>query len=432
MEKHRNKNAMHPIVPKNVIPVIEAIRNRGGRPFVVGGAVRDTLLGRSVTTKDLDFEIYHLTLDSLIAVLSAFGRTDVVGRSFGVIKLWLKGLGEIDFSLPRRESKSGAGHRGFIVAPDPAMSPEEACARRDFTLNAILLDPFDSEIFDYNDGIKDLKNKILRHTSHQFVEDPLRPLRAVQLAARFGFSMHADTASLCATMVEEARTLAKERVFGEWQKWAVQGTRPSAGLRILAESGWGAVFPELAPGLNDRAGSLETRVDRARRIADRDMLDPTDTTVLLVAALCRDMDLAAGAAFAARIGLPPKIHKRVTLLCTEARGLEPNRGFGEASTLRVAERLAPETVAMLCRLLEAEDSLEAVAARLLRIAAALGVDRGPPSPLILGRDLAALGVPPGPTMGALLKAAFEAQLSGAFNTKEDAVRWITARISDAK
>ena len=417
---------MHKIIPKKIAPVIETIQAEGGRPFLVGGAVRDALLGIDVATKDLDFEIYHLSLDNLTALLSRFGRTDIVGRSFGVIKLWMKGVGELDFSLPRRESKTGAGHRGFIVAPDPSMSPEEACARRDFTLNAVLMNPFDGELHDFFGGVDDLRSRVLRHTSDHFTEDPLRPLRAVQLAARFDFSMHEKTAALCASMAEEARFLAKERIFGEWSKWALQGTSPAAGLRVLRQIDWCAVFPETAAVLPDDESALAmgTRVLRSRARAEQEGASVEDLQVLAIASLCLDMPSKAVESFLEKIGTPPKLEKRISLLCEEARRFKTDPPATDEAVLRTAVRMGGESTAMLVRLLGGDFETAQTAAALLSSARRLGVDAHPPKPLLAGRDLARLGIAPGPQMGRLLKAALEAQLRGDIATVEEATAWI--------
>ncbi len=417
---------MHTLIPQKITPVIEAVRTAGGRPFVVGGAVRDALLGLAVPTKDLDFEVYHLSLEALVAQLSRFGRTDVVGRSFGVIKLWMKGVGEIDFSLPRRESKSGAGHRGFIVAPDPDMPPEEACARRDFTLNAVLMDPFDGATFDYYNGINDLENRLLRHTSHHFAEDPLRPLRAVQLAARFNFDIHDETAELCASMADEARFLAKERIFGEWSKWVSQGAFPGAGLRVLRRIGWSAVFPEVTALIegDDDIARIERRVRRVRVNAAAAGVPPEDLEVLVLTALCRSMSAASLDSFLERIGAPPKLARRVTVLSNEARQFDAHPPHTDEAVLRTAVRLACETVAGLALVLKGDAETELGAERLLENATRLGVHKRPPACLLTGRDLTALGVLPGPGMGDLLRAAFDAQLKGVFTTRQEAAAWI--------
>jgi tRNA nucleotidyltransferase (CCA-adding enzyme) len=203
-------------LPEDLRAVLDAVR-RIGRPRLVGGCVRDWLL--DLEPKDFDVEVAGATFEQLHAALASFGATDVVGRSFGVIKLRLAS-GETDFSLPRRESKTGAGHRGFAIAPDPTLSDAEAAARRDFTLNAIAYDPVAGSVIDPLGGVADLRAKILRHTGPAFADDPLRVLRAFQLAARFDFSLAPETAALGRSMAGTFTELPTERVWGEWEKWA--------------------------------------------------------------------------------------------------------------------------------------------------------------------------------------------------------------------
>jgi putative nucleotidyltransferase with HDIG domain len=224
-------------------PIPDAIQAAGGQPLIVGGAVRDILLGHP--PKDLDFEVYQLDVERLAMVLAPFGRIDAVGRSFGVLKLRTHAGQEFDFALPRRESKVGTGHRGFLAAPDPTMTPQEAAARRDFTINAMALTP-DGQVLDFFGGQEDLRARILRHTTTAFAEDPLRVLRGMQFAARFDMRLAPETAALCRQLLPEAPTLAIERVWAEWWKWATQGARPSAGLRVLEQTGWISLYPELA------------------------------------------------------------------------------------------------------------------------------------------------------------------------------------------
>lgn len=173
-------------------PLFEAARERGGRALFVGGCVRDALLGRE--SKDFDTEIYGLRAEEVETLLREMKfRFNAAGKSFGVFKL--HGV-PADVALPRRESKRGFGHRGFLVEGDPTMSVPEAAARRDFTVNAIYFDPLKNEILDPFDGRGDLAKKMLRHTSPAFVEDPLRVLRAMQFAARFRFDVAPETVAL--------------------------------------------------------------------------------------------------------------------------------------------------------------------------------------------------------------------------------------------
>ena len=234
-------------LPTELAPVLAALRTVG-RPRIVGGAVRDWLLG--LEPKDFDLEVAQASFADLHRVLSPLGATDVVGRSFGVIKLRLSSGTEYDIALPRRESKTGAGHRGFAVEPDPTLSDAEAAARRDFTINALAWDPIAHALIDPHGGEADLHARRLRHTSPAFVEDPLRVLRAMQLAGRFDLTLDPATAALCRSIAPTFAELPVERIWHEWAKWAEKSAapfgRPSAGLRALADTGWLAHFPELA------------------------------------------------------------------------------------------------------------------------------------------------------------------------------------------
>ncbi|MEM7231251.1 MAG: hypothetical protein AAF517_03700, partial [Planctomycetota bacterium] len=168
-------------IDSEVRAIAEAIGEAGGRALLVGGFVRDQLLG--VASKDYDIEVYDLELAALEAVLGRFGEVIKIGRAFGVLQV--KGL-EVDFALPRRDSKTGAGHRGFVVELDPTLEYEEAARRRDLTINSIALDVNTGEVLDPHGGREDLEAKRLRATDpNHFSEDPLRGLRVAQFAARF-------------------------------------------------------------------------------------------------------------------------------------------------------------------------------------------------------------------------------------------------------
>ena len=167
---------------ETVKEVARLVKKAGGRALLVGGCVRDSLLGADTEIKDYDLEVYGLESEKLESVLSARFKLDLVGRSFGVIKLHHY---DIDIALPRRETKLGAGHRAFGIDSDPFMPIEDAAARRDFTINAIYRDPLTDEIVDPYGGRRDLEERILRHVSPHFAEDPLRVLRGMQFVARF-------------------------------------------------------------------------------------------------------------------------------------------------------------------------------------------------------------------------------------------------------
>ena len=253
-------------LPPGLARLLADLRAAGGRPYVVGGAVRDALLGFPI--KDYDVEVFALPPERLEPILASHGRVDAVGQAFRVYKLsGVEGVpGALDVALPRRDSKVGPGHRGIAVEGDPGLSVEEASRRRDFTVNAMLFDPATGEILDHWGGRRDLDARVLRAVdARTFGEDPLRALRAVQFAARYELAVDEATAALCAAM--PLAELPPERVFGEIEKLllkaqtAVARPRPPEGLgdapgrRARAPAPRGdAPGPGLAPR-GERVGS---------------------------------------------------------------------------------------------------------------------------------------------------------------------------------
>jgi tRNA nucleotidyltransferase (CCA-adding enzyme) len=440
-------------------PILAAIQAAGGLPLIVGGAVRDQLMG--LAPQDLDVEVYHLEVERLAAVLAPFGRLDAVGRSFGVLKLRTPAGYEFDFALPRRESKIGAGHRGFLAAPDPTMTPQEAAARRDFTINAMAITP-EGQILDFFGGQDDLRAGILRHTTEAFAEDPLRVLRGMQFAARFDMRLAPETAALGRRLLAEASTLAIERVWAEWWKWATKGAHPSAGLRALQETKWLSLYPELVALFDcpqDPIWHPEGNVgihtgyviDAAAAIAARDALDNEARAVLLFAALCHDLGKPAtttydpdgrirspghdqagvepAGALLRRIGCPSSIAAQVIPLVREHMN-HIGMIVTERSVRRLALRLAPATIEQWGRVVEADHSgrppLPAgnPGAEIVAVAQQLGAAEGRPAPILLGRHLIEAGMlRPGPALGALLRRAYQAQIDGAFATVAEGLGW---------
>lgn len=454
-------------LPGDFKQVLDAL-NHVSKPRLAGGCVRDFLLG--LTPKDYDVEVRGIGFDALQARLAPFGATDVVGRSFGVIKLRLPS-GDYDFSLPRRESKTGSGHRGFAITPDPALTDAEAAARRDFTINAITYDPFSRQIFDPHGGEKDLRDRILRHTSPAFIEDPLRVLRAFQFAARFNLSLAPETAALCRGIVHTYAELPVERVWGEWDKWATQSTRPSRGLAVLEETGWIVHFPEIAalrgcpqdPEWHPEGDVLthtghccdalakldewrEAPADRRRLlmlgVLAHDFGKPATTSRSEVRGRLRWRSLGHEAAggpladnFLRRIGAPHSVidgvHPLVVLHLAHHHG---SGEFSDSHIRRLARKLHPATIDDLCAVMIA-DSLgrppltgpeTLVLIKKLRTRAhQLSIRASPPRPILLGRHLIALGRAPGPHFTAILHDAFEAQLDGAFTDESTALIWLS-------
>jgi tRNA nucleotidyltransferase (CCA-adding enzyme) len=453
------------------MPILMAIRNAGGTPFLAGGFVRDRELG--IDSKDIDVEVYGLGAEELYEVLGRFGDAQLVGKSFGVVKLRVDG-DEFDFALPRRELKIAEGHTGFEVESDPHMSPQAACKRRDFTWNAMLINPFSGVQLDFFGGRVDLGNRLIRHVSSEhFGEDPLRALRAFQFAGRFDMQLDSGTALLIHEMVITGRLkeLSIERVWGEWEKWAVKSIKPSAGLRALEAAGLVLLYPELEAlvGLRQDANhhpegdafrhTLHV-VDAAHEIAVRDGLGDEDRIVLLLAALCHDFgkpettevhedgsittyghDKAGPKptkAFLERIGAPNWVVERVVPLVREHMVFRFRADFKDRTFRRLSTRIVPTTLEMLSRVMEADGMGRPPKPRehpfpdLVERAAAVGVADEAPKPILKGRHLLKLGVEPGPEMGKLIKRSFDAQLDGEFDTEKGAIEWAKIELGASK
>jgi len=218
------------------LPFREEIEQLGGKIFSVGGAVRDEFLGKD--SKDLDVLITGVPMDSLEQLLSKYGGVNAVGKSFGVLKFVPKGSKEeIDIAIPRTEVATGAGgHQGFDVTSDHALPIEKDLERRDFTINAIAKD-IDGNLIDPFGGQEDLKNKIIRIVNPEaFSDDPLRMLRAVQFASRFGFTIEPETMKMIADNAAKIKEIAPERILIELDKIITKGNA-LIGVELLSSTG---------------------------------------------------------------------------------------------------------------------------------------------------------------------------------------------------
>jgi tRNA nucleotidyltransferase (CCA-adding enzyme) len=460
-------------LPPELDRIIRDLHTAGFRALIAGGAVRDDLLG--LAPKDFDVEVYGVSFEVLKELLAHHGRIDLVGQSFGVIKLTVSGGAAYDFSLPRRDSKTGRTHRDFLTTFDLDITPKEAASRRDFTINAMAFDPVAKELLDYFGGREDLENHVLRATSDAFREDPLRVLRGMQFACRFNLTVDPSTAEQCRVIVPEYSTIAQERVAEEFMKWAVKGSHAGRIAGYLAATGWIVHFPEITNLLDvpqdpewhpegDVGVHTMLVVDAAARIAERDWLEGDERAVLLFAALAHDFAKAGTTAkrerngimrwtahgheaaggplarvFLERIGIKPAIVEQVVPLVENHLAHSSLRNDVTPRTVRrLALRLAPANITQLIRLIEADHSgrpplpaaLPDSAIRIRDMAAAQAVETKPQPPLILGRHvLPYFENRPGPHIGEITRAAYEAQTDGAFSTEEEGLRWLSDLMS---
>ena len=205
------------------------VKEKGGRAFYVGGYVRDLLL--NIPNKDIDIEVHGIAEKDLVAILNEIGEVDYYGRSFGIYALRHE---DIEVALPRSEKVLGTGHRDFEISVDPDMGYKNAALRRDFTINALMMDVLSHEILDYFNGADDLNKGIIRHVNDvSFVEDPLRVYRAAQFASRFGFKIDERTVELCRGI--DTFVLSRERIEEELKKALLKAERAEIFFECLKE-----------------------------------------------------------------------------------------------------------------------------------------------------------------------------------------------------
>ena len=219
-----------------IIPIVNSIKEHGGYAYIVGGSCRDWILG--IPNDDIDIEVFGMSKDTLVKVLSNFGKVKEVGKDFGVFKI--AGYSFLDIAIARIERKTGHKHTDFEIRFSPSISLQEASLRRDVTINSIYYDPYQQRYIDPNQGINDLKNKQLRMVNEvTFKEDPLRVFRVAQFASRFNFSVEKATKKLCKELIDKQEThyISKERIEKEMSKlW--NSTYPSIGLEFLYDIGY--------------------------------------------------------------------------------------------------------------------------------------------------------------------------------------------------
>lgn len=455
-----------PAKEKAVRELAAMVRAAGGRAMLVGGAVRDMLAGVE-EVKDADIEVFGLAPEKLMALVAGRFEFDECGAAFGVLKL--KHL-DIDVALPRRESKRGLGHKGFLVESDPSLTVREAASRRDFTINAIYFDPLERTVEDPFGGERDLRARILRHVSPKFVEDPLRVLRGMQFVARFNLAAAPETVALSRTIGTEG--LAPERMMDEWAKLILKGRNISAGLGFLRATGWLKWYPELErlvgcrqdPGWHPEGDVWNHTLMALDAFAAERTGDAAEDLVVGLAVLCHDFGKPATTRYD-----PAK--KRLRSLGHDEAGVEPTLSFlrrltNEERLLKevpplvrchmrpfamwrgkvgdaAVRRLAAEVVRIdrLVRVAradsggcgrtgaaaagEGDEALKWLAAR----AAALAVADAAPRPVLMGRHLIEAGLKPSAGFGAILKRAFEAQLDGVFADLPGAKRWLADELN---
>ncbi len=447
-------------LPKILEEILNDLQTIGATPIVVGGSVRDFFL--NIPIKDYDIEIFGIdSLETIQKSLEKFGSVKLVGKLFGVLTLRVNEY-DFDFALPRIEKKIGNSHQDFEVITNANLSFKEAAIRRDFTINAIGYDFFKQEFLDPFDGLKDLKNKIIKHiTDKTFIEDSLRVYRAVQFASRFDFKIDESTKELCKQIVlnDELKYLAKERIYEEFKKLFLKSSKPSIGFELLRELGVLKYFDELEVLINCEQDkeyhpegdvwihTMMTLDEMARILKEEKIEDEYRKLYLFYGILCHDF----GKPFCTKeingkitshkhesLGIEPTVSflskltnekKFIEIVCTLVKNhLTPFQLYLSESSLKAIKRLSLkvniEDLCLVCladclgRTIKDKEKCPKASSWLLEKAKELDIHNVSIKALVLGRDLIELGFKPSKEFKDILDFAFDLQIDENMNKEE--------------
>lgn len=456
---------------KNLKPILISIQDAGGTSYMVGGSVRDLVLGRTI--KDVDIEVHGLTEKKLELILKQFGQVILVGKKFGVLRL--KNF-DVDWSLPRTDSKG----RKPLVKINPKMGIEFACKRRDLTMNAmaINLDFVCSEleylkklsgakfikalkIIDPFGGLKDISKKRLCAVDNDlFLEDPLRFFRVMQFIGRFQMLPDKNLSDLCKKMnlwdSALQKPLARERIFEEIKKLFMKSKEPSLGFRwLLKINRLKETFPELFslvgimqnPKYHPEGDVFEHTMQALDAAANLEFYDKanleSEKFVIMLVTLCHDLgkpettDLELHAHGHAHAGvkfctsLLRRLTNKKTLVSTIKKLVEhhcePLIFLKDKASLkaykRLASKLAPDATLRQLALVALADKrgrnkkshkpfvkkYAEIFLKFMQNMKAANVENEPEPAVLLGRHLLDC-VKPGPEMGRLLALAYSIQI----------------------
>ena len=447
-------------IPSILEEILKDLQKIGATPIVVGGSVRDFFL--NIPIKDYDIEIFGIdSLDIIQKSLEKYGSVKLVGKSFGVLTLRVNEY-DFDFALPRLEKKTGNTHQDFEIITNANLSFKEAAIRRDFTINAIGYDFFKEEFLDPFDGIKDLKNKIIKHINDvTFIEDSLRVYRAVQFASRFDFKIAEKTKELCKQIVlsQDLIFLPKERVYEEFKKLFLNSQKPSNGFELMKELDVIKYFPELKALINcvqEKEYHPEGDVwihtmmsldEMAKILKEEKIEDEYRKLYLFYGILCHDF----GKPFCTKqidgkitshkhenLGIEPTISflskltnekKFIEIVCSLVKNhLAPFQLYLADSSLKAIKRLSLkvniEDLCLVCladclgRDIKDKEKCSKATSWLLEKAKELDIHTKPIEALVLGRDLIKLGFKPSSKFKEILDFAFDLQIDDNLNYDE--------------
>lgn len=425
---------------KAIEPVLAPVRQSGWQCRIVGGAVRDLVLGRPVV--DIDIEVVAPALADLERCYADMMPRGAVGSDRQVIRI-----------------RTAAHMVDITVATDADV--QTASAGRDLTINALAILP-DGTLVDQHGGLADLRDRVLRHIGTAFADDPLRVLRLMRFAGQLNFRVAPETLAHALAVVDRISQIPIERIWHEWRLFAL-APHPWAGLMVLYATGWLRHYPMLAALMGcaqdfvhhpEGDAWIHTLYVCEGAVTRRGDLDSEKVLILSLAAICHDLGkpttsyvengrihcpthAAAGVPFTMEflrlIGAPDKYVAPVCALVREH--MAANDGPASPRFVRrLAHRLAPADMDLWARLVAADSSgrpplpFKEPGAPFMALAAALGTIQQPVAPLLNGNDVLALGIAAGPRVKELLRIAYDAQLDGVYETRADALQWMQTEL----
>lgn len=447
---------MREVIPASVLAVADALVARMWRVNLVGGAPRDFLMG-ALEFNDFDFEIFGATAEELHSALIGLGlHVNEIGKSFGILEVKIDEF-KVQFALPRRERKTGDSHQDFEVQIDPFMSFMQAALRRDLTANAVAFSLNTNSWIDPLNGIQDIENGILRATGFRFAEDALRVMRVAQFVSRFGFSVSPETLRMCQELAPLKSTIPGDRIRDEWMK-LLSGWEIGAALDFLVAAGWAdselvdMLSIQQDPRWHPEIWLWEHTKQTANWAAAMHELPKEQRAKLVLAMICHDMGkpsttvfeedgsitsrghaeagVPIAESFCKKIGMPNDWTKFVMTMTAEHM-VAPDT---VRAVRRLAVRLAPFSLAdwanvVICDVSGRNESNFVVPKHVVNvreIEKTLEIPVAGPKPIVTGEMLMGLGFTQGRELGNVKRAAFEAQLDGAFDNESDAVAWVCA------
>lgn len=403
--------------PKELNPIFNTLLQQNIRPIIVGGFIRDTILGKK--SKDIDIELYNLSsFEELENILKKFGTINSVGKNFGVCKLSFNDL-DLDFSFPRKDNKIASGHKGFDVTIDSKLDFKIATSRRDFTINAIGYDIEKKKLLDPFNGLDDLKNKILKAVDLKtFQQDPLRVLRASQFYARFDLNIDYNLFTLCEQIVSKnlLDELPKERIFTEIEKLLLKSTKPSKGFKLLRDI---KSLRYLKPINLLKDTDFDKILDSIDKIAIENIKSKNIKLILMLAILCSKFNSSQTILFITNLTNNKKILKEVLIL-NKSSFQYP---YNISQLYKLATKVNIELFLIYQKVIHINYN-DKIFCELREKAIELNILNKKIEPLLQGKDIIKLGIKPSKEFSKILNLAYNEQLNLKIKTKKEAQEWL--------